>query len=164
MTEELHRLWDVVLKIAASIAAIITFLVGVSRFSEERRAVMQAATVAESRTRERTFQQELFKRDLEVYASILEVASNLAVPEEEGLEGTAREFERLYWANITVGESDAVTLAMDELRHAIRYYRQGFVEVGTTKPEDQLKLRSHELSEAIRSEIRDRINGLTTVE
>lgn len=162
MDESRHRLWDVALKIGAAVAGIASFLYGVHQFGQEQRAAADAESRAEVRARERAFVTELFHRDLEVFSSIAEAASRVAVATDDpsAFGAAARDYEQLYWGNVTVEDSPDVARSMDALRNAIRHYRDGLTAEGDAEPSDQLKRAAHQVSLATRRAVRGRFETL----
>lgn len=165
MDESSHRNWDIGVKIAAAVVAVFTFLHGIDRYATEQRELAQSTILAEQQSRKSAFVTELFRRDLGIYGEIAGTAAEIAVStgDPTRFDHATQVYEKLYWGHVTLVENPELAGAMDAMRNAIRNYRDGLTAVGDQRPEEQLKRRAHDVSQAARRAAQLRLKALAEV-
>ena len=158
MDEHNFRRFQAAMQVVTSIGAVIVFFVGLQRYHVEQANLIRQRVEAEQWTRDREFRRDLWLRQLDVLSKVADTASRIAVTVADG-ESTAfdtvvREYEQLYWGNITFVDDPNLVRAMDNLRHEIRYFRQGIEPLDGLSAGDKVKQRAHGVAIACRRTIR----------
>ena len=158
MDEHNFRRFQTVMQVAMAVGAVIVFFVGLHRYYDEQKKLIQTRIDAEKLARDREFRHDLWVRQLDVLGKIADSASLIAVAVDDGtkaFDAAVRDYEQLYWGNITFVDDPALVRAMDALRHEIRYFRQGLVPIDGLSAGDKVKQRVQGVATACRRAIRE---------
>ena len=159
MDEDRFRGFQAVMKVATALGAVLVFFVGVGRWHAEQAQLIETRIAAEQSARDREFRRELWLRQVDVLGEVADASSRIAayVEDDDAVDfSTAvRDYERLYWSNITFVDSTDLVQAMDALRNEIRLYRDGLLPLSGLNAKDRVKQRAHGVAEACRTAIRE---------
>lgn len=161
MDENRFRQFQVILKIATALGAIVVFFVGLHRWHVEQAALIETRISAEQAARDREFRRELWLRQIEMLATIADTASLIAASVDDekpdAFDAAVRAYERIYWGNVTFVEDSDLVQAMDALRHEVRIFREGLEPFppGGLGRHDRVKQRAYAVSLACRKTVRE---------
>ena len=158
MDEPFFRRFQAVMQIISTVGAVVVFFVGLHRYHVEQANLIRQRVEAEQLARDREFRRDLWLRQLDVLSKVADTASRIAAiataGETTAFDAAVREYEQLYWGNITFVDDLDLVRAMDNLRHEIRYFRQGLEPLGGLSAGDKIKQRAHDVASACRQTIR----------
>lgn len=159
MDEDRFRGFQAIMKVATALGAVLVFFVGVGRWHDEQAQLVETRIAAEQSARDREFRRELWLRQVDVLGEVADASSRIAayVEDDDAVDfNTAvRDYERLYWSNITFVDSSELVQAMDALRNEVRLYREGLIPLSGLNAQDRVKQRAHGVAEACRTAIRE---------
>ena len=152
MDEQGFRGFQAVMQVVTIVGAVIAFFVGLDRYNDEQTKLIQTRIEAERLARDREFRREILLRQLDVLAKVGDSASRIAVAvaddDSTAFDAAVRDFEQLYWGSIIIVNDPDLDRAMDNLRHEIRYFRQGLVPTDGLSAGDKVKQRVQSVASA----------------
>ena len=147
MDEATKRRWDVGLGIITPILTVAAIAWGVWKFTTEQ--THQTKLLIRSSVIE--FERNLWKQQLDTYASIADVVGQIATNAEDdaALKERLKYFESLYWGAMILVEDEAVEEAMIAFNQEVYDFRSGWSN------SNRLKVRAQRLIEICRTSSRE---------
>jgi len=165
--EHTFRRFQAVMQVVSAIGAVVVFFVGLHRYHAEQANLIRTRVEAEQWARDREFRRELWLRQLDVLSKVADTASRIAVMVADGettaFDTTVREYEQLYWGNVTFVDDPNLVRAMDALRHELRYFVAGLKPIDGLSAGDKVKQRAYGVAIACRRAIRESGEGYLPV-
>ncbi len=147
MDEATKHRWDVGLGIITPVLTVAAIVWGVWKFTTEQ--THQTELLVRSNTIE--FERNLWKQQLDTYASIADVVGQIATNAEDGaaLKEPVKKFKSLYWGAMILVEDEAVEEAMIAFNQEVHDFQSGWSN------SNRLKVRALRLIETCRTSSRE---------